>query len=384
MTETISIIVLCYNGLQEATIPCVESILRNTPHDRYELIIVDNASTDGTQNYLRQLAITQHQIKLCLNKTNRGFAGGNNDGIRLAKGAFLVLLNNDTLVPPGWSNALINLLIGRKDVGLVGPVTNSAGNEQRVDLSGLNERNFAAIAKGYTDRQQGVWFTTERLGFFCVAMRRTLVQSVGFLDEQFGIGMFEDDDFCLRVKKAGYKLAVVEDSFVYHKGSVSFCKLAAAEYRVLFERNKSYFFTKHGVNWTFSEIAFMYWEKFHGDFQAIKATCQIDPALERILTRWENFRHLLVQIHQAESQAKPNNYDLRPNSIAKKFQLAVYWNNFKRSMLCGSNFERLRYLRRVSRALVNKFSYHQKTLHCQLIDELATIHREANDQKKKF
>ena len=227
MTEyRASIVVLCYNGLEETTRPCLESVIANTTAVSYELIVVDNASADGTAEYLKTFVARHANVRLQLNDTNKGYAGGNNDGIRLAQGQYIVLLNNDTLVPGGWLERLLKLFDEQAGVGMVGPVTNSAGNEQRIELEGLNEKNYEEIAGAYVERQKGVWFTTEKLGFFCVAMRRTLPEKIGCLDEKFGIGMFEDDDYCIRAKKAGFTLAVAEDCFVYHKGSVSFSKLA--------------------------------------------------------------------------------------------------------------------------------------------------------------
>ena len=130
-----SIVVLCYNGLEETTRPCMESIIANTPEGRYELIVVDNASADGTADYLKTFAARHENVRLLLNETNRGYAGGNNDGIKLAQGQYIVLLNNDTLVPGGWLEKLLKLFNEQSDVGLVGPVTNAAGNEQRIELA---------------------------------------------------------------------------------------------------------------------------------------------------------------------------------------------------------------------------------------------------------
>ena len=137
-TYRASIVVLCYNGLEETTRPCLESIIASTPIDAYELIIVDNASLDGTAKYLQAFAAQHTNVRIQLNNNNKGYAGGNNDGIRLAKGQYIVLLNNDTLVPVGWLDQLLKLFNKQSGVGLLGPVTNSAGNEQRIELKGLN------------------------------------------------------------------------------------------------------------------------------------------------------------------------------------------------------------------------------------------------------
>jgi GT2 family glycosyltransferase len=255
-----SIVVLAYNGCDALTRPCIESLLEHTHPGSYELILVDNASSDTTADYFRQLASQYPFVRLCLNPKNKGYAGGNNDGIRLAAGRYIVLLNNDTLVGPGWLEPMLQRLETTLEIGLLGPVTNSAGNEQRVDLAGLNEQNFVEIANQYSLAQRDRWFDTEKLGFFCVAGRREVFEQVGLLDEGFGLGMFEDDDYCVRVRKAGYKLAVVEDAFVFHKGSMSFKTLSNQDYHQLFEKNRAYFFKKNGIVWTYADIATAIWK----------------------------------------------------------------------------------------------------------------------------
>ncbi|CAH1077460.1 glycosyltransferase family 2 protein [Candidatus Nitrotoga sp. 1052] len=297
-----SIVVLCYNGLEDTTRPCLESIIANTPVDSYELIVVDNDSADGTADYLKTFAAQHANVRIQLNDTNKGYAGGNNDGIKLAQGQYIVLLNNDTLVPGGWLDRLLKLFSEQPGVGLVGPVTNSAGNEQRIELEGLNEKNFEEIAGAYVERQKGVWFTTEKLGFFCVAMRRTLLEKIGYLDEKFGIGMFEDDDYCIRAKKAGFTLAVVEDCFVYHKGSVSFKKLATSDYIEIFNKNRNYFFEKHGILWTYTDIAFGIWVKMRGDLTSVEKNGE-RAIIERITGRINDMTNALYQLRDAEQRS---------------------------------------------------------------------------------
>jgi GT2 family glycosyltransferase/glycosyltransferase involved in cell wall biosynthesis len=346
-----SIVVLCYNGLKEVTQPCIASILANTPVDDYELIVVDNASADGTAAWVKETASRHTQIRPVCNQTNRGYAGGNNDGMRIAAGEYIILLNNDTLVPPGWLDALLRLLEERPEVGLVGPVTNSVGNEQRVELPGLTDDNYEAVSGEYVARHSGVWFPTEKLGFFCVAMRRALPEKIGYLDENFGVGMFEDDDYCVRAKRAGLTLAVAEDCFVYHKGSVSFKKLAFADYRALFERNRSYFFQKHKLEWTLTDLAFAYVDKFALDLAALDRRAEkLPPEIERLNVRLENFRHLLVQIYHAEIAGKPTMAGAATGAVTSPNVRRALWHTrrrlFKQMVLNGRWSDRAEFIRR--------------------------------------
>jgi GT2 family glycosyltransferase len=295
----VSIVVLCFNGLEEATKPCLQSIIANTTINTYELIIVDNASTDGTSEYLENFVKQFSNVRINLNNINKGYAGGNNDGLKIARGDYIVLLNNDTLVPNGWLEKLIKIFHQEQEVGLVGPVTNSAGNEQCIEIKGLNENNFEEITFNYIKNQRNLWFTTDKLGFFCVAIRRSVLEKIGYLDEKFGIGMFEDDDYCVRAKNAGFSLAIVEDCFVYHKGSYSFKKLAIADYVENFNKNRSYFFEKHNLLWTYTDIALATWAKIEMDLKFI-VTKNENLNIEPILVRLNNMRNSLLQLKEME------------------------------------------------------------------------------------
>jgi GT2 family glycosyltransferase len=242
----VSILIVTHNGLKTATIPCLESLFLETDNIDFEVVIVDNHSTDGTQRFLEELASREPRLKIVLNSTNRGFAGGNNDALRVARGDVIVLLNNDTRVTKGWLTRIVETLAKNTSIGMVGPVTNSAGNEQNIFISGTSPEKI--ISEGLMWKQKGLGdsFTTDKLCFFCVAFRRDLLEKIGMLDERFGLGFYEDDDYCIRVKKAGYSLKCLEDVFVYHQGSASFGSFPR-QTKELLKRNKKLLESKHGV-----------------------------------------------------------------------------------------------------------------------------------------
>jgi len=311
-----SIIVLAYNNLEETTAPCLESILEHTDLSRHELIVVDNASSDGTAEYLRQFQSKHPYVRLCLNDVNKGYAGGNNDGMRLSNGRILVLLNNDTLVGPGWLEPLVEVLDKDSSVGMVGPVTNSAGNEQRVVLPDVTEGTFVSATASYLAQQSGIYSETEKLGFFCVAIRRNVIDKIGMLDEAFGIGMFEDDDLCVRARKADYRLLIAEGSFVYHKGSVSFSKLGAEKYQGLFFKNLAYFFEKHNIAWTYTDIAIAAWKRLKQDM--LRAMSGDMAAAARVNSRASLMDETLSQARRQEEAALQSSSTDLSNRIAAK------------------------------------------------------------------
>jgi GT2 family glycosyltransferase/glycosyltransferase involved in cell wall biosynthesis len=246
--DKVSIVVVTYHNL-EYTKRCLDSVFRNTIHPNFELIVVDNASSDGTPEYLNALAAEHDNVQVILNSHNLGFARANNQGLEVATGDHFVLLNNDTVVPNGWLPRLMRHLV-KRELGLIVTVTNFSGNESRInvpygdDLSAMEE-----FAIRYTAEHEAQMFDIPVAAMYCVALRRDVFEKVGPLDEQFSIGMFEDDDYSERVRRAGYRVVCVEDVFVHHFGQASFRKLRPSEYQALWDRNQRLYEKKWGVQW---------------------------------------------------------------------------------------------------------------------------------------
>jgi GT2 family glycosyltransferase/glycosyltransferase involved in cell wall biosynthesis len=245
----VSVVVLTYNNLA-FTEACLFSIEAYSDYRNLEVIVVDNASTDGSADWLRNWASTPsdagHRRRLVLNASNLGFSAGNNVGLREATGDYLVLLNNDTYVTPGWVRGLCAHLRRDPRLGLVGPVTNNIGNEARIEIAYSDMTAMIAEAGRRTRRRPGARLNLPTVAFFCVAMARSTFERVGELDEAFGIGFFEDDDYCRRVALADLSVACAEDVFVHHHLSASFDALKAERKRELFETNKAIYEAKWG------------------------------------------------------------------------------------------------------------------------------------------
>jgi GT2 family glycosyltransferase len=246
----VSVVVLTYNNLA-FTEACLFSIEHYSDYPNLEVIVVDNASSDGSPAFLRDWAGQDspagHSRRLILNDTNLGFAAGNNVGLAAADGEYLVMLNNDTYVTPGWVRSLIAPLRREADIGLVGPITNNIGNEARVEIDYTDMAGMIHAARQYTLRHPGQTIPLRTAAFFCVAMPRAVYRAVGGLDEAFGIGFFEDDDYCRRVEREGWRIVCAEDVFVHHHLSASFEKKDPAERQALFERNKAIYEEKWGA-----------------------------------------------------------------------------------------------------------------------------------------
>jgi GT2 family glycosyltransferase len=231
-----SIIIVTYNNLA-LNRQCLESLYQHTEWPNFEVIVVDNASTDGTAEYLREAERTFPNLRVVLNESDLGFAAANNQGLRLASGEYLALLNNDTAPTRGWLSSLIRHLSADPQIGLIGPAPNEIGNEAKVEAGYESLDELPVWALNYTRRHDGQLFSPPMLDMFCVAMRRSVLEKVGPLDERFGIGMFEDDDYARRLREQGYKLVCARDAFVHHAGSASFKRLSQENYRALFEQS---------------------------------------------------------------------------------------------------------------------------------------------------
>lgn len=245
----VSVVVLTYNNLDFSR-NCLFSIEHYSDYPNLEVIVVDNASSDGSPDWLREWeqepSRAGHRRKLILNEANLGFAAGNNVGLREATGDYLVMLNNDTYVTRGWVRSLCAHLRRDPSLGVVGPVTNNIGNEARLEVAYDDIVQMHRVVGEYTRAHPGREIALRTAAFFCVALPRHVFERVGELDEAFGVGFFEDDDYCRRVERAGWRIACAEDVFVHHHLSASFDQLRAEAKKKLFDANKAIYEAKWG------------------------------------------------------------------------------------------------------------------------------------------
>ncbi|MBN1227720.1 MAG: glycosyltransferase [Deltaproteobacteria bacterium] len=217
----VSVIILTFNQIKY-TKECVESIRKYTP-EPHEIIFIDNGSTDGTANWLKGLIKKNTNYKLIENRKNLGFAKGCNQGITASTGEYILLLNNDVVVTEGWLSGMLECLTSTSDTGIVGPMTNNISGPQKVaDANHTSMHHLSEYARTFKEIHRYRRIPFRRIVGFCMLFRRELVERIGFLDESFGSGNFEDDDFSLRAALKGYKNFIAGDVFIHHYGNVSF------------------------------------------------------------------------------------------------------------------------------------------------------------------
>lgn len=243
-----SVVVLTHDNLAFSRM-CVASILENTEYPNYELIIVDNASQDGTRQEMERIAQTVRHVRVIANDHNAGFGPGNNQALAEATGDLLFLLNNDTMVPKGWLTRLARHLADA-ELGLIGPGTNRTCNEAQIDLHYQTWAEYQAAARRLALQHEGKRFPIRMPMMFCTGFRRDVYEKVGGLDERYEVGMFEDEDYALRAKAAGYAVAWTPEVYVHHAYHASIGKLLpTGDYMRLVELNKSRFEEKWGISW---------------------------------------------------------------------------------------------------------------------------------------
>jgi GT2 family glycosyltransferase len=155
-------------------------------------------------------------------------------------------LNNDTFVTEGWVQDLIRPLLQDERIGLAGPVTNMIGGVQKISIQYSNMSEMAERARAFTRGRKNTLYEADALAFFCVAMRRDIIESLGLLDPIFGVGFFEDDDYCQRVMKAGYRLVCVDGVFVHHHLSAAFNALEPGAKGDIFRKNRAIYEDRWG------------------------------------------------------------------------------------------------------------------------------------------
>jgi len=228
----ISIIIVSFNT-QKLTLDCIESIKQERSEIDKEVIVIDNNSKDGSVKSLKRLA-NQKEIILIENKVNTGFAKANNQGIKIAKGEHILLLNSDTLVTKSILDKLVDFADRNTDAGLVATkLLNIDGTDQP---SCLYFPSLANAVREYWLGKSGLFEkyvpkSKKPVAVECAVAASLLItkralEKVGLLDERYFF-YFEDIDYCRRVKRAGLKTYYLPEIKVFHVHGASGKSLAA-------------------------------------------------------------------------------------------------------------------------------------------------------------
>lgn len=210
----VSVIVPCLNRLPNTRI-CLDALVAHT-RPPWEAIVVDDNSTDATVDHVVALRRAGAPVTLISGHASRGLSAACNQGLRAARGDYIVVLHNDTVVTDGWAAQLIGLAESDPEIGVVGPMSNDAPPPQRVEGAAYLDRGtLHQFAAQWRSENRGRWFDADRLAGSCLLIKRRVFEVVGGLDESLSPG-FGFDDLSLRIRQAGARLAVARDLYVHH------------------------------------------------------------------------------------------------------------------------------------------------------------------------
>lgn len=239
------IVIVSYNG-EHLTRNCIESIRDVLTKGTYKIAVVDNASTDGIDKWLRE----QEDILFIRNEENVGFGPACNQAVNATKGTEyesydVFLLNNDTRLVFDALYFLKKSLYASDDIGAVGSISNYAGNKQQLDITFDTVEEYIKYGEKINVPMQSPCLERVRLSGFAMLIRRKVWDDIGGFDEDFAPGYFEDDALSMEILKRGYRLQLIRNSFIYHAGSQSFIN---TDYKKLLADHHELFIKKYGFD----------------------------------------------------------------------------------------------------------------------------------------
>ena len=220
---------------KELTSRCLDSIFENTNCD-YRIIIIDNASDSAVQGYLDSVR-NSHPDKVILvrNYENSGFTKAVNQGIANSSGEYVCVMNNDVIVFDGWLSEMIQIAESSEYIGIVNPANNFGAKKPE----GVTLQQYA---QNKTAGKSGQWIETSTPVGFCYLIKREVINKIGMFDERFSPGYFEDTEYAIRARGAGYKSVFAKGAFVFHEEHSSFKKRG---FNALFKQSEEKFYKMH-------------------------------------------------------------------------------------------------------------------------------------------
>lgn len=272
----VSVIVLSLNG--EKVIEQCLSSLQKTEYPNLEILVVNNGSTDKTP----EIVTTQFpKVRLITLPRNMGFAGGNNVGMRESKGDIVILLNDDTTVVSNWVTEIVKVMLNDSRVGIAGCKIYYPDGKTLQHAGGfINNHGLSNhYGKGELDRDQ---FDTlkdvEYVTGAAIAIKKELIEKLGYLNENYRPIYFEETEYCFRARRIGYRVVYVPSSVVYHFES-QLMGMGSEGFYYKYHKNRIRFMLK---NFTAEQLARAIEPEVHW-FWNVRHTIQLKPVLRAYL-----------------------------------------------------------------------------------------------------
>jgi GT2 family glycosyltransferase len=233
MKKSCDILIPFYNGLNYLR-DCIESIINNTDYP-HNILLIDDGSDDYTKQQISQYVETYPHISIQSHPKRLGYLKACNAGLRASTGDYIVLLNSDTYVLPGWLDRLIDCAESDKKIAIVNPITNMASILSVPMPPGLTVYTMGERISQFSQRRYPDVVTASG---FCLFLKKEALAALGQFDEIYGIGYCEESDYSMRAIDRGWRVVVADNAFVYHKGSGTFGQLLRQEH---YSRNRDIF-----------------------------------------------------------------------------------------------------------------------------------------------
>jgi GT2 family glycosyltransferase len=248
---SISVIIVTYNSAS-CLRPTLAAVL-NQDYPDFEVILVDNQSADDSLTIAREYV--SRGLKIIPNPTNRGFAGGNNDGVRASRGELVFLLNPDAVLDPGGLRVIAAAFAQRSDLGILGAKLMDADGETILHCGGRIGLPAHCSLYGVGEKDRGQWDEVREVEFVigaAFALCRALWDRLGGFDEDFSPVYYEDTDLCVRCRRLGLKVLYWPLLRLIHQGNVS-CEYKSPAFWWYHHRHRLWFLMK---NYSLPQILF--------------------------------------------------------------------------------------------------------------------------------
>ena len=255
MSKIVSIVVLNYKNYHD-TIDCIDSIFQ-CKYINLNVIVVDNDSKNESVDILKKKY--QNKIILIASKTNLGYAGGNNIGIRKAielKSDYICVINNDTIVEKNFIERCISALDSDKNIGIVSPIVLEYNSDVIQSTGGkifLNKGGSELINKGKNIKEITKDQECDFISGACMFFRKEMIDINGFLPESYFL-FYEETEWCYKIKKKGFLIKSICSTFIQHKGSATIDSISGLS-AYLLRRNRVVFVKRNAS--TFKYLYFL-------------------------------------------------------------------------------------------------------------------------------
>lgn len=384
-------IIICIRDAYADVKRCLESVLKYTS-EPYSIILVDDGSQEQTHSYLYEMSMKYtDKIHLIRNDGKHGYAIAANIGMKYSTAEHFVLLNSDTIVTNGWLDRMNDCMQSDTEIGIVGPVSNTASWQSVPRLQEKGDWCHNDLPYNVTVDEMGKliaqysgnsYLNVPLLNGFCMMISKRVIDNIGYFDEEnFGRGFGEEDDFNLRALKAGYKLAIADNVYVYHAQSKSYSDQKRKELcAVSSEKVRQ----KHGADYLEQCVTYM-----RGNFVLEGIRLRVEAFLERerlvkdAKTKWSGKRILFhlpcaeaggganVIIQESERLADMGIDVKIYNLEANKKQFTASYPNLKIPVIYGSDYSG--FLKVITEFDAVCVTYYKGVQYCNIKDKYPNI-----------